>query len=60
MIASACRLPAEPLGGALAELGIKTGTIVTRNSDEQIKTDAGSIDMIPAWRFLLDLPESAA
>jgi uncharacterized protein len=48
------------LSEAMAELGIKNGTIVTRNSDEQIKTDAGTIDMIPAWRFLLDLPESAA
>jgi predicted AAA+ superfamily ATPase len=46
------------LSGAMAELGIKTGTIVTRNSDEQIKTDTGIINVIPAWRFLLDLPES--
>jgi uncharacterized protein len=46
------------LSEAMAELGIKTGTIVTRNSDEQIKTDAGIINVIPAWRFLLDLPES--
>ena len=42
----------------MAELGIKTGTIVTRSSDEQIKTDAGTINVIPAWRFLLDMPET--
>jgi predicted AAA+ superfamily ATPase len=46
------------LSEAMAELGLKTGTIVTRNYDERIKTDAGIIDVIPAWRFLLDLPES--
>ncbi len=45
------------LNEAMAELGIKTGTIVTRNSDEQIKTDTGIIKVIPAWRFLLNLPE---
>jgi uncharacterized protein len=44
----------------MAELKIKTGTIVTRNSDEQIKTEAGMIEIIPAWRFLLELPESTA
>jgi uncharacterized protein len=43
---------------AMAEIGTKTGTIVTRNSDGQIKTDAGTIDVIPAWRFLLNLLES--
>jgi uncharacterized protein len=48
------------LSDAMAELSIKTGTIVTRNSEEQIKTDAGTIDVIAAWRFLLDLPEVTA
>jgi uncharacterized protein len=45
------------LSEAMAELNIKTGTIVTRNSEEHIKTDTGIIDIIPAWRFLLSLPE---
>jgi predicted AAA+ superfamily ATPase len=45
------------LNEAMAELKIKTGTIVTRSGDEQIKTDTGTINVIPAWRFLLDLPE---
>ncbi len=47
------------LSEAMAELKIKTGTIVTRSGDEQIRTDAGTINVIPAWRFLLDLPETA-
>jgi predicted AAA+ superfamily ATPase len=46
------------LSEAMAELGLKTGTIVTRNDDERIKTDGGIIEVVPAWRFLLDLPES--
>ncbi len=47
------------LSEAMAELKIKTGTIVTRSGDEQIRADAGTINVIPAWRFLLDLPETA-
>jgi len=47
------------LSEAMAELKIKTGTIVTRSGEEQIKTDAGTINVIPAWRFLLNLPETA-
>jgi uncharacterized protein len=46
------------LSEAMTELKIKTGSIVTRSGDEQIKTDAGIINVIPAWRFLLNLPES--
>ena len=45
------------LSEAMAELKIKSGTIVTRSGDEQISTDAGTIHVIPAWRFLLDLSE---
>ena len=48
------------LGEAMAELGLKTGTIVTRNEEEEIKVDAGKISVVPAWRFLLSLPESQA
>lgn len=39
---------------AMAELGLKTGTIVTRNEEEEIKVDQGIISMMPAWRFLLE------
>jgi predicted AAA+ superfamily ATPase len=47
------------LSEAMTELKIKTGTIVTRSGDEQINTNAGTINVIPAWRFLLDLPKTA-
>ena len=46
------------LSEAMAELGLKTGTIVTRNEDERIEDEAGTIRVVPAWRFLLDLAES--
>jgi len=32
---------------------------VTGNDDEQIDTSGGTIAVVPAWRFLLDLPERA-
>ncbi len=41
----------------MAELKIKTGTIVTRNEEEHVDIDGGSIQVIPAWRFLIDLPD---
>jgi uncharacterized protein len=47
------------LSEAMAELGLKTGTIVTRNEDERVDAETGTIEVIPAWRYLLDLPESA-
>lgn len=40
---------------AMAELGLKTGTIVTRNEDERIDIETGSIKVVPTWRFLLDI-----
>ncbi|MBI5605936.1 MAG: ATP-binding protein [Deltaproteobacteria bacterium] len=42
------------LSEAMAELNLKTGTIVTRNDVERID---GAIEVVPIWRFLLDLPE---
>lgn len=44
---------------AMAELGLKSGTIVTRSEDERIEAGGGTIEVVPAWRFLLALPESA-
>lgn len=43
------------LGEAMAELGIQSGTIVTKNENERIETGSGTIEAIPIWRFLLDL-----
>ncbi len=39
---------------AMAELRLPQGTIVTRNEKEQIQVDPGTIDVVPAWRFLLN------
>jgi predicted AAA+ superfamily ATPase len=41
----------------MLELGLKTGTIVTRNEDEQIDTGVGTIEVVPVWRYLLYLAE---
>ncbi|MCX6868640.1 MAG: DUF4143 domain-containing protein, partial [Verrucomicrobia bacterium] len=42
---------------AMAELGLKAGTIVTRNEEERIETGLGLVEVLPAWRFLLSLPD---
>ncbi|MCJ7795670.1 MAG: DUF4143 domain-containing protein, partial [Thermoleophilia bacterium] len=43
---------------AMSELGVRSGTIVTRNEEDRIDTGAGIIRVVPAWRFLLELPEA--
>ncbi len=47
------------LEAAMTETGLKAGTIVTRNDTDRLVTDAGTIEVVPAWRFLLDQPDSA-
>jgi predicted AAA+ superfamily ATPase len=42
------------LGEAMAELSLDSGTIVTRRDAETVPVEAGKIDVLPAWRFLLD------
>ena len=44
---------------AMGELNLKTGIIVTRNEDELIELGDAVIKVVPTWRFLLDLPETA-
>jgi len=46
------------LAEAMSELNLSQSLIVTRNEDEQIQVDSGTIDVVPVWRFLLNLPES--
>ncbi len=67
LLVQVCESLAEPrtrkreiaaLSEAMAELGVKTGSIVTRNTSERIEAGGGFIDLVPAWRFLLELPES--
>jgi len=42
------------LNEAMAELKLTTGTIVTRNEEEEIQVDSGTISVVPVWRFLLE------
>ncbi len=69
LLVQVCESLAEPqtrnrettaLGEAMAELGARTGTIVTRNEEAQIDVEGGTVNVVPAWRFLLEMPESAA
>ncbi|MDR1242496.1 MAG: ATP-binding protein [Deltaproteobacteria bacterium] len=43
----------DALAEAIRELGMKKGTIVTRNEEEKISLDSGSVEVLPAWRFCL-------
>lgn len=38
---------------AMAELGVRTSTIVTLYEREILKTEAGDIHVVPAWRWML-------
>jgi predicted AAA+ superfamily ATPase len=44
---------------AMTEQGVESGIIVTRNEEEQIDLEKGIIRVVPAWRFLLELPDLA-
>jgi len=46
------------LAQAMAEHRLNSGTIVTRNEEEVIQVGAGTIEVVPAWQFLLNLPEA--
>lgn len=43
---------------AMGELNLPQGTIVTRHEDDKMSVETGNIDVIPAWQFLLSLPEN--
>lgn len=47
------------LAEAMAEVGVKSATIVTRSEEEQVETESGVIQIVPAWRFSLDTDSSA-
>jgi predicted AAA+ superfamily ATPase len=68
LLVQVCESLAEPqtrkrettaLAEAMAELKLDAGTIVTRGEEEQIQIESGTIDVVPVWRFLLNLSESA-
>lgn len=48
---------AAALEEAMAELSLNEGVIVTRSEEESLGTPSGTIQVVPAWRFLLGLPE---
>ncbi len=48
------------LSETMAELKADSGFIVTKNEEERIDARNGVIMVVPAWRFLLELPESTA
>jgi predicted AAA+ superfamily ATPase len=67
MLVQVCESLAKPqtrkrevtaLSEAMTELRLKSGTIVTRSENERIDAGGGTIQVVPMWRFLLDLPES--
>ncbi|MBN1409916.1 MAG: ATP-binding protein [Spirochaetales bacterium] len=46
------------LSDAMSELKMKSGVIVTRDTEEKISMTGGKIEVMPVWQFLLSLPES--
>jgi uncharacterized protein len=69
MLVQVCESMADPktrkrevssLSDAMAELDLNRGTIVTRSEEERIEDDHGIIDVVPAWRFLISLPETGS
>ena len=67
MLIQVCESMADPqtkkrevtaLAEAMAELKLSTGTIVTRGESEKISLGDGTIEVVPAWRFLLGFTEN--
>ncbi len=67
MLVQVCESLADPrtrkrevaaLSEAMAELNLVSGTIVTRGEEGEIPVGSGKIEIVPAWRFLLELPDS--
>lgn len=46
------------LSEAMKELKISTSAIVTRHEADHIEADYGTIQVVPAWRFLIDMPDA--
>jgi hypothetical protein len=41
------------LAEAMRELEQKNGLIVTRHEEEKVSLDAGTLEIVPAWKFCL-------
>jgi hypothetical protein len=48
----------EALKQAMDELSVNAAYIVTRHDEDTIVVGARRIDVVPAWQFLLNLPEA--
>ncbi|GAB6064263.1 hypothetical protein [Deferrisoma palaeochoriense] len=46
------------LGEAMEELAVPRGIVVTREHEERMDVRGRPVDVLPAWRFLLELPEA--
>lgn len=44
----------DSLAAAMRELGLKKAHIITLHEEEKIKTKAGIINVVPAWRWFLE------
>ncbi len=69
LLAQVCESMAHPqtrqreiraLAEAMTSLDVPRGVIVTRREQERIPLEAGTIDIVPAWRFLLDIEREGA
>lgn len=47
----------DALAEAMRELSQTHGVVVTRGETEELAVDSGTVSVVPAWRFLLELPE---
>lgn len=65
MLVQVCESMANPqtrkretmaLAEAMDELELEQGIIVTRDEEELIQVESGEIEVMPVWRFLLNLP----
>lgn len=45
------------LSEAMSELKIKTGTVVSREEEETVEADSGTIRVVPVWRYLIEMPD---
>jgi len=64
LLMQACETMADPatrkrevsaLTEAMREQELDTGTIVTRRDEDRIEVKGGTIEVLPAWRFLLEI-----
>ncbi len=50
-------MPFRILSEAMVELAVAEGIIVTWRTDETIPVGFGTIQVVPVWRFLLEIKE---